>query len=316
MQFSAVDTIRLDLLLQGKLNELQELLSARKLHYQTAQNQPSIRNVAIDGQVESNLLTAVASGRRFELRRMQGAYRLGGGTLQLTNFSVETLGGRMNALAEMKHLEAAPQARVQASLAHISLKALQSALGAKQIKPASISGTLTGKIDASWKGSASNLRAHSDLFVQALASSRSNPSEREVPVNGALHADYDGSRQTIQVRDTAFRIPTATVTAQGDISDHSNLQVQIATGDLHQLAALATSFTAAQSAPPAPRFVSETPFATHVPRTRWAWRMPAARKPAAAMALHITPGSRLSAAATWTLFAHRYYSFPPSLPSR
>jgi translocation and assembly module TamB len=224
---------------------------AGKLHYQTAQNQPSIRNVAIDGQVESNLLTAVASGRRFELRRMQGAYRLGGGTLQLTNFSVETLGGRMNALAEMKHLEAAPQARVQASLAHISLKALQSALGAKQIKAASISGTLTGKIDASWKGSASNLRAHSDLFVQALASSRSNPSEREVPVNGALHADYDGSRQTIQVRDTAFRIPTATVTAQGDISDHSNLQVQIATGDLHQLAALATSFTAAQSAPPA-----------------------------------------------------------------
>jgi autotransporter translocation and assembly factor TamB len=72
-----------------------------------------------------------------------------------------------------------------------------------------------------------------------------------VPVNGALHVDYDGARQTIQVRDTAFRIPTATLTAQGAISDHSNLQVQVVANDLHQLAALATSFGASQSAPPA-----------------------------------------------------------------
>ncbi len=222
-----------------------------KLHYQTVPNQPTVRNVAIDGQLESNLLTAVASGRRLELRRMQGTYRLGGGTLQLTNFTVETLGGRMTAMAEMKHLDATPQSRVQASLANISLKALQGALGAQQIKTASISGTLRGKADASWKGSVSNLRAHSDLFVQAMASSRSNPSEKDVPVNGALHADYDGPRQIVQVRDTAFRIPTATITAQGAISNHSNLQVQIVADDLHQLAALASSFSPAQSAPPA-----------------------------------------------------------------
>jgi translocation and assembly module TamB len=223
---------------------------AGKLHYQTVQNQPMVRNVAIDGQVESNLLTAVASGRRLELRRMQGTYRLGTGTLQITNLSVETLGGRVIAMAEMKHLDANPQSRVQASLANISLKALQGALGAQQIKTALISGTLHGKADASWTGNGSNLRAHSDLFVQALAS-RSDPSGREVPVNGALHADYDGPRQTIQLRDTAFRIPTATMTAQGALSDHSNLQVQMVADDLHQLAALASSFSAAQPTSPA-----------------------------------------------------------------
>lgn len=222
---------------------------AGKLHYQTQQSQPMFRNVAIDGQVESNLLTAVASGRRLELRRIQGTYRLGSGTLQLTNFSVDTLGGRMTAKAEMKNLDTTPESRVQVSLANISLKALQGALGAQQIKTASISGTLRGRADASWKGDISGLRVHSDLFVEALASSRSNPSANEVPVNGALHADYDGPRQTIQVRDTTFRIPTATMTAQGAISSHSNLQVQVVAEDLHQLAAVVSSFSATQAAP-------------------------------------------------------------------
>lgn len=224
---------------------------AGKLHYQAVQGQPMVRNLAIDGRIESGFLTAVASGRRLDLQRMQGTYRLGGGTLQLTNFSVETLGGRMTATAEMKHLDTTPESRVHASLVDISLKALQRALGAQQIKTASISGTLRGNTDASWKGNVSNLRAHSDLFVHGQASNRSNPSANEVPVNGALHVDYDGPRQTVEVRDTIFRIPTATLTAQGAISSHSNLQVQVVAQDLHQLAALASSFSAAQSAPPA-----------------------------------------------------------------
>jgi translocation and assembly module TamB len=225
---------------------------AGKLHYRTVQDQPVLRSVAIDGKAESKILTAVASGKRVELRQLEGSYRLGDGTLQLTNFSVETLGGRMTTLAEMKHLDsAAPESRVQASLSNISLKAIQGALGTQPIQAASISGTLAGKASASWKGSIRNLRAHSDLVVQAHANSRSNPSAKEVPVNGALHVDYDGPRQTIQVRDTAFRIPTATLTAQGAISDHSNLQVQVVANDLHQLAALATSFSTSQSAPPA-----------------------------------------------------------------
>lgn len=222
---------------------------AGQLHYQAMPNTPAVRNVAINGQFESNLLSAVASGRRLELRRIQGTYRLDEGSLQLTNFSVEVLGGKLTAMAEMKHLDATPESRVQASMANISLKALQGGFGAQQIKAASISGTLRGKADASWKGNVSSLRAHSDLFVQALAGSRPNPSANEVPVNGALHVDYDGARQTVEVRDTAFRIPTATMTAQGAISDHSNLQVQVVAQDLHQLAALASSFGATQSAP-------------------------------------------------------------------
>ena len=95
-----------------------------------------------------------------------------------------------------------------------------------------------------------NLRARSDLSVQALASSKSN-SAGTVPVNGAIHASYDGTRQIISLRDTSLRIPSATLTAQGTISAHSSLQFNIAATDLHQLATLATSFGSPQARVPA-----------------------------------------------------------------
>lgn len=222
-----------------------------KLHYQAVPNQPLLRNVAIGGRLASEVLTAVRSGNRIEVRRLQGTYRLDSGNLELTNLSLDSMGGRITADAQMKHIDTAPQARVHASLANISLKALQHSLGTQANQTVALSGTLRGNADAGWKGSISNLRAHSDLFVQAVASRRANPSAREVPVHGAIHVAYDGAQQTINVRDTAVHLPSATLTAQGSISDHSNLQLHVVADDLHQLAALASSFRSTQTAPPA-----------------------------------------------------------------
>ncbi|HET9409877.1 MAG TPA: translocation/assembly module TamB domain-containing protein [Candidatus Sulfotelmatobacter sp.] len=226
-----------------------DVLLAGRLAYRSNQDQPLIRNVAIDGQVASDLLTAVASGRKVELRRLQGTYRLGNGNLNLTGFSVDTLGGWITANAEMKHLDGTPDSRVNASLSNISLKALQREAGTNGMERASIAGTLHGEVDAAWKGSVSNVRAHSDLFVQALARNPSNRSAKEVPAHGALHMDYDGPRQSVQVHDTAFQIPTATATAEGSISRHSNLVIHVVANDLHQLAALASSFGSGESKP-------------------------------------------------------------------
>ena len=222
-----------------------------KLHYQTAENEPLLRAISLDGDVASEILSAVSSGKRVELRRLQGTYRLADGNLDVRNLSVESFGGRVTANAQMKHIDATPDTAVQAALENISLKALQQAAGAQANQAASVSGTLNGKASAAWKGSINNLQAHSDLFVQAKAASRSNPSAREIPVNGALHVNYDGRRQTIEVHQTSFKLPSATLTAQGTISDHSDLRIQVIASDLHQLAALASSFSSNQSAPPA-----------------------------------------------------------------
>ena len=131
----------------------------------------------------------------------------------------------------------------------ISLGALQRSLRTRGVNGATISGSVGGKVEAAWQGSMANLRAHSDLAVQALATSKSN-SAGNLPVNGAIHAAYDGARQTISLRDTTLRIPSATLTAQGTISDHSTLRLNVAATDLHQLAVLATSFGSPQTRVP------------------------------------------------------------------
>jgi translocation and assembly module TamB len=227
-----------------------DVLLSGKLRYHAVPNQPMLQAISVDGTLASELLRAAASGKRVELRNLQGTYRLAGGNLEVPQLSVETFGGRVSATAQMKHLDTTPASEIRASLDNISLRAIQQALG-QQVQAAGLAGTLNGKLDAAWKGSVSNVRAHSDLIVRAEARSRSNPSAKEVPVNGSLHVSYDGPRQTVEVRDTAFKIPSATITAQGSINNNSNLQLQVVANDLHQLAALASSLGSSNTSPPA-----------------------------------------------------------------
>jgi translocation and assembly module TamB len=222
-----------------------------KLHYQAVGNQPLLRNISINGQLASEVLSAVASGSRLELRRLQGTYQLAGGNLELRELAVDSLGGRITAKGQIKHLDTTPEAHIQAALGNISLGELQRTLRTQGSSSATVSGRLGGTAEASWKGSIANLRARSDLAVRALASNKSNPSESRVPINGAIHASYDGAREAISLRETTLRLPSATLTAQGTVSNNSSLQIQVAANDLHQLAALASSFGSPQAQVPA-----------------------------------------------------------------
>ena len=223
---------------------------AGKLHYQAIAGQPLLRNVSVDGRIGSDALAAAASGRRLELRKLEGDYRLAGGDLKISNLAVDTLGGRLLANAEMNHLDATPASQVHASLQNISLRSLQ-AISGSQVSGAALRGTIGGTADASWTGSMDKLKARSDLTVKARAESTANPSAAEVPVNGAIHVAYDGQSSTIALHDTSLRMPSASLTAQGTISDHSSLTVQVVADDLRQLAVLASSFRPGQTAPPA-----------------------------------------------------------------
>lgn len=221
------------------------------LHYQAAGNQPILRDITIDGEIVSNALTAIASGKRVDVKNLQGKFRLADGNLEVNNLTVDSLGGKIVAAARVQHLDTTQESVVQASLNGISLKDLQRTAGGQQIPGATLSGTLGGKAEARWKGSIDNLQAHADLVVKALASSRANPSSSDAPINGAIHASYDGAKQTVELHDTAFQFPAGKMTAQGTISNHSSLRVQLVSNDLHQLVSLASSFSPSQAPPPA-----------------------------------------------------------------
>lgn len=221
-----------------------DVVVSGKLHYQPIEGRPLLRNISVDGELASKALTAVASGSRVELRNLQGTYQLADGNLELKNFDLESFGGNIAANASIKHLDATPDSQIRATLRGMSLTAIQRALRTGPLGGAVLTGTLGGSAEASWKGNLSNLRAHSDLSVQATARGKSTAAENGVLVNGAIHASYVGAHQTVELRDTILRIPSATLTAQGTISEQSNLQIQVAANDLHQLATLASSLGA------------------------------------------------------------------------
>ena len=228
-----------------------DVLLSGELHYHAVADEPVIRNVSVDGRIASEALMAAASGRRVDLQKLQGEYRLADGNLVLSRVGVNAFGGRIAVKGAMNHLDSTPDSQFHVSLDGISLRELQRAAKAESLPTASISGRIAGSAEAAWKGNINNLRARSDLTLKAEASSKANPRAEQVPVTGSLHVVYDGPRQTIQLHDTVLRVPSASVTAHGMISDRSNLQVQVLADDLHQLELIAASFQSSQNPPPA-----------------------------------------------------------------
>lgn len=221
-----------------------------QIHYQNQNNLPLLRCVAITGQIVSDGLSAASADGRLDVRRLDGHYQLANGSFQTKDLEVETLGGRIKTEVEMQHLDTTPVSRVQAALRSISLKAVQRTIHQPAAKQVAVSGTLDGTVQASWTGSASNLRAHSDLSLHAAAGNPSRGTATDIPVDGAIHVAYDGPHDVIRLRETRLHLPSTNVTAVGEVSNRSSLQVQVKADDLHELVALASSFQTSPSTPP------------------------------------------------------------------
>jgi translocation and assembly module TamB len=219
-----------------------------KIQCPSIRTQSLLRVITTDGIFLSDVISAVASSGRIEARRLHGNYHLANGSLRANGIGVQALGGIVQAEVGMQHLDATPSTQVRTTFRDISLQAAQRAVGRPEIKQIDLSGLIDGSSEASWTGSISSnlksLRAASDLSLRSSAenSAANADSAKRVPVEGVIHLTYDGPRNTLTLRDTMLNIPPAAITAQGEISNRSNLQIRATTNDLQQLVALAYSF--------------------------------------------------------------------------
>ena len=220
------------------------------IHYQNENDRPILRSLVVKGLFGSEAFSASSSAGRLELRKLQGKYELANGSLRADGVGAEILGGQINADINVQNLDGTPTSRVRTILRNISLQAAQQAVHGAAGNQVAISGKLDGTGDASWTGSVSNIRVRSDLGVRADARNATNRSGTHIPVNAAIHAMYDGPTSVLTLRQTTFRIPSTTLTAEGQVSKRSNLQIHGASNDLHQLVALVSAFSSSSSAPP------------------------------------------------------------------
>lgn len=242
------------------------------IHYQNQADQPFLKSIQVAGRLVSEGIAAATSTGKLDVRKLNGTYQLANGNLQAHQVEMQTLGGVIRADLDMRNLDSTPSSQLRASLHSISLRAVQQAARQAQMKEVAISGSIDGTADASWTGSMNNLRARSDLNVHAEASgtsttlprnalpknalrtnasrtndsrndSRQNASAKHIPVDGAIHAAFDGPRNIITLRQSVLRIPSTTLTADGQIGDRSTLNIRVQADDLHQLAEVAAAFS-------------------------------------------------------------------------
>ncbi len=218
------------------------------IHYQGARNQPLVRCIAIDGQLASDRLLAASSEGHLDLRKLQGRYQLANGAFQAHDVKFEALGGNVTSEVDVQHLEAKAVARVRTTLKGISLQTAQHSVRGAEMRHVVLLGRIDGTADAAWTGGIGNIRARTDLTLMSAARSGTPHSPGDIPLDGAIHASYDAPRNSVSFRQTVLRIPSATATAAGEISNHSNLQVEIGANDLHQLAELASALGVTPSA--------------------------------------------------------------------
>jgi translocation and assembly module TamB len=224
-------------------------------HYQDSSDKPFLKSIEIDGDARSEVLASVISGRRIEVRNFHGQYEVANGSLRAKNIRTEMLGGSITGNLDVDHLDTTPSSHLQASVRGISLNAAQHSFVGTELKPVSISGRLDGTADASWSGSISNIRARVDAVLRS-AEARSTQrdagktSARNIPVDGAIHALYDGRTNVLTLHQTSLHIPAASLTAEGQVSNHSRLQIQAQSSNLQQLVDLASAFRPAQAGEP------------------------------------------------------------------
>lgn len=219
------------------------------IHYENENNQPFLRGLTMNGQLESAGLSAVDADSKLEIRELRAQYNLTNGNLRINGIEADTLGGKITAHAEVRNLDTTPATEVKAALHDISLRSLQKSLHQAPSNEVVIAGTLNGTAEASWKGSVSNIRARSDLTIRADAKSVQNR-DTTIPVNAVIHALYDGASSRLTLTQSNVRAPSLTLTADGEVSQRSSLRVHAQADDLHQLEQLAASFGVTKSAPP------------------------------------------------------------------
>ncbi len=208
------------------------------LHYENPANRPLLQSLFLKGQIASESLTAVSAEARLDVRKLCGNYQLANGTLRADDVTADLLRGSLKASLTVQHLDSTPDTNVSALIHGISLQAVQQSIRNPQARRIALLGTVDGTTTAEWTGSFKNIRAHSDLNLQ---SSQQAGSSNQLPVQGQIHATYDGPRDTLTLRQTTLDTGSAKLSAQGEISRGSNLQIQATVGDLHQMIELAAS---------------------------------------------------------------------------
>jgi translocation and assembly module TamB len=225
-----------------------EINLSGNMAYDAADSRPFMRAVSTEGGLSSPQLLVTTPQAHTRIQTVQGRFRLRDGKLA-SAISAGLLAGKFVATLDVSHLDATPSSLLKASLNGISLAEARSALRTSGARDASVTGTLNAYTEAAWTGPMSTLRARTDATLRAAISQKRGAGDHIVPVNGSVHASYNGRNSILTLANTSFRTPQTNITLDGQVSKHSDLKIVAHTADVSELKALAASIPSTSAEP-------------------------------------------------------------------
>ncbi|MGE5204366.1 MAG: translocation/assembly module TamB domain-containing protein [Chlamydiota bacterium] len=192
------------------------------------------------------------------LRRanLAGEYSWSNGRFKLSNLSGRALAGKVSGDLEIvRQVEPTVQARhhrplpsliEERGVVHLQLEGISLAQLADSVSTRSfplgrlgVTGTATGSMKGTWRGSPGDVEAQLDFRLSAP----SQPQPGQLPLNGRVQGAYSGSRHLLTFSQLTLASPASSLAANGTLgSSSANLNLGLATSNLGELQPILAAF--------------------------------------------------------------------------
>ncbi|HEX3376068.1 MAG TPA: AsmA family protein, partial [Candidatus Acidoferrales bacterium] len=225
-----------------------KVAASGNLYYESDPKKSAMESAYIDGRLESQELLVEVGQIRAVPKSIRAEFKLEGGNLIVKNAEADLLGGHISAVYELSHIGGNSSSHVHANVRDVSLQAMDQTAGMKNKEARRISGQISGAADATWTSSIQNAmaKAHFDIRNPHTPS----VGDRTIPLNGLIDLSYDGAKNTASFGQSFLQTGNTKISISGLLSNRSQLNVQASTSDLHELAALVSTFEIASSTNP------------------------------------------------------------------
>ncbi len=222
------------------------------LDYDSRSNGPLLASINTNGDVRSTALVVSSQNARTQIRDIGARYSLAKGNAAVTGIHAQLLGGGFAGTLTMRDITGTPKSHLSATLNGISIAQVQSELqntmaSSSVTNQLAVRGSINATTDATWGKTMDDLLARADATLQADAQPAQGGTV--TPVNGSVHARYDGRTGQLSFDQSYAKTAATAVTLNGTVSRNAALQVRVNSNDLHELETIAAAFRAPDSEP-------------------------------------------------------------------
>lgn len=213
-----------------------------RMDYEAVANQPFLNGVVLHGQVSSPQLLVSTPQFRGPIRNLGANYSVANGNLLVNNLHANVLGGQLTGTLQTRDLAGNSHSTLDAQINGVSLAQAKADLRSSPpaLQKAGLAGTASGRVHATWGKTMNDLLAQSDLSLNG--SMTPQPGAAAVPLQGTIHANYNGATKAIALNNSYVRAGDMTLNLNGAVGTHSALSLNLQNVNLQQIQTMAASF--------------------------------------------------------------------------